>query len=109
MEKKYFSLVKSLKYFRVYVLPSKITSYLSCSVVKYIFPQPDDDGRMSKWITQFLEYDMEIKPTKIIKGQGLDKILTKSNCKYLGVNYICQNVGDTQHLGSDPQGENKVV
>jgi hypothetical protein len=31
---------------------------------------------------------MEIKPTKLIKGQGLAKLLDESNCKYLGVNFI---------------------
>jgi hypothetical protein len=27
--------------------------------------------RRSKWIAKILEFDLEIKPTKILKGQGL--------------------------------------
>lgn len=35
-----------------------------------------------------LEYDIEIKPTKIIKGQGLEKIMVESNFHALDINYI---------------------
>ena len=33
-----------------------------------------------------MEYDVEIKPTKLAKGQGLAKLLTESNCQALGLN-----------------------
>ena len=35
-----------------------------------------------------LEYDLEIKPTKLIKGQGLEKLMVESNCDVLGINFI---------------------
>jgi hypothetical protein len=56
--------------------------------VKEILIQPDIDGRRSKWIARILEFDMEIKPTKLVKGQGLAKLLAESNCKSLEVNFI---------------------
>jgi hypothetical protein len=56
--------------------------------VKDILIQPDIDGRRSKWIAKILEFDLEINPTKLVKGQGLAKLLDESNCKYLGVNFI---------------------
>jgi hypothetical protein len=71
MEKQDFSLVKAVKYFRVYVLHSKIISYVPSSAIKNILTQSNSDGRRSKWITKLLEYDMEIKPTKLVKGHGL--------------------------------------
>lgn len=37
-----------------------------------------------------LEYDLEIKPTKFIKGQGLAKIMVESNLHALDINL---NVG----------------
>jgi hypothetical protein len=37
--------------------------------------QPDSDGKRGKWIEKIQEYDLEIKPTKLIKGQGLAKLL----------------------------------
>jgi hypothetical protein len=56
--------------------------------VKESIIQPDIDERRSKWIAKILEFDLEIKPTKLVKGQGLAKLLAKYNCKALGVNFI---------------------
>jgi ribonuclease HI len=88
MEKQAYALVKALKAFRVYVLHSKIIAYVPSASVKDILIQPDMDGRRGKWIAKILEFDLEIKPTKLIKGQGLAKLLAESNCKALGINYI---------------------
>jgi hypothetical protein len=88
MEKKAYALVKALKAFRVYVLHSKVIAYVPSAVVKDILIQPDIDGRRSKWIAKILEFDLEIKPTKLVKGQGLAKLLAESNYKSLGVNFI---------------------
>jgi hypothetical protein len=57
-------------------------------LVKDILIQPNIDGRRSKWISKILEFDLEIKPTKLVKGQGLARLLAESNCKSLGVNFI---------------------
>ena len=70
MEKQAFALVKALKDFRVYILHSHIISFVPNLVVKDILTQ-DPDGKRGKWIAVILEYDLEIKPTKLIKGQGL--------------------------------------
>ena len=35
-----------------------------------------------------LEYDIEIKPTKLIKGKGLAKMMTNSNCESLQLNFL---------------------
>jgi len=55
--------------------------------------QPDIGGKRSKWIAKLLEYDLDIKPTKLDKGQGLAKLLADSNYKVLEVYYICNNSG----------------
>lgn len=39
-------------------------------------------------IATILEYDIEIKPTKLIKCQGLAKIMAKSNFQALDINFI---------------------
>jgi hypothetical protein len=88
MEKKAYALVKSLKAFRIYVLHSRIIAYVPSVVVKDILIHPDIYGRRSKWIAKILEFDLEIKPTKLVKVQGLAKLLAKSNCRYLGINFI---------------------
>jgi hypothetical protein len=56
--------------------------------VKDMLVQPDNKGKRGKWITNLLEYDVELKPTKLIKGQGLARLFADSNCKALGLNYI---------------------
>jgi hypothetical protein len=111
MEKKAHSLVKSLKYFRVYVMHSKIIVYVPSSSVKDIFIQADIDERRSKWIAKILEFDLEIKPTKLVKGQGLAKLLIESNYKYLGVNFINTFSEDQQVEVSDkiPQDSPPLV
>jgi hypothetical protein len=43
---------------------------------------------MSNWISKLLEFDLEINPTKLIKGQGLSTLLNESNCSAQGVNFI---------------------
>lgn len=68
MEKKSFSLVKYLKYFRVYIFHSHIIVFVPNAVVKDILTQNDPKGRRGELIDVILEYDIEIKPTNIIKG-----------------------------------------
>ena len=68
-KKKAYSLNKSLKCFKVYVLHSHIISYVPSNVVKSILTQPDLEGKGAKCIDVLLEYDIEIKPTKLIKGK----------------------------------------
>ena len=69
MEKQAYALVKELKYFRVYILHSHIITYVPTNAVKGILTQLDPKGRRAKWIATLLEYDIEIRPTKLIKGK----------------------------------------
>jgi hypothetical protein len=85
MEKQAYALVKSLKSFRVYVLQSDIIAYVPSSAVKEILVQPDCEGKRGKWITKIMEYNLTINPTQLIKGQGLSKLMTESNCKEIGL------------------------
>jgi hypothetical protein len=87
MDKQYYSLVKALKSFRFYVLHSRFISYVPSFVVKEIIIQPDIDGKRRKWIAKLLEFDLEIRPTKLVKGHGLAKLLAESNFSALGVNF----------------------
>jgi hypothetical protein len=89
-------LVKALKDFRVYDLHSKIVAYVPSSSMKEILIQPNIDGKRSKWIAKILEFDLEMKPTKLVKGQGLARLLVESNCKELGVNFMNINSENKQ-------------
>ena len=67
-----------MKAFRDYILHSKFIAYVPTSTVKDILVQEDNEGRRGKWISKLQEYDFEIKPTKLVKGQGLAKLLATS-------------------------------
>ena len=89
MEKQAYDIVKSLKHFRTYIGYSKIIGYVPHAAVKDIMSQQDCLGIRGKWVWKIQEYDLEIKPTKLIKGQGITKMLTQGNEKALGL--IFQN------------------
>ena len=80
MENQAYALAKALKFFRIYVLNSKILAYVRSSVVKEILVQPDSEGKRGRWIAKVMEYDVDIKPTKSVKGQGFSRLLIESNC-----------------------------
>ena len=80
LEKQAYALVKALKFFRIYVLHSKFISFVPNAVVKYVLTQPDSEGKRGKWISKIMEYYVDIRPTKLVKGQGLAKLLDESNC-----------------------------
>jgi hypothetical protein len=107
MEKQAYALVKALKAFRTYILQSRIITYVPSAAVKDILIQPDIDGRRSKWITKILEFDLEIRPTKLIKGQGLAKLLAEANCQALGISFIseCSDIQQDRLSDIDHQRE----
>jgi hypothetical protein len=88
-EKQAYALVKSLKHFRVFIGYSKVIGYVPNSAIKDVLSQSKGLGSRGRWIAKIQEYDLEIKPTKLVKGQGLAKMLTEGNERALGM--ICQN------------------
>ena len=96
MEKPDFALIKALKDFRVYILHSHIVSYVPSIVVKDILTQRDPEGRRAKWIAVLLEYDLEIKHTKLIKGQGLAKLMAQSGVEDVDINFMDVNTMSEQ-------------
>ena len=54
-------------YSRIYVLHSQIIAYVPNIVVKEILVQPDSEGKRGRWIAKIMEYDVEIRPTRLIK------------------------------------------
>jgi hypothetical protein len=50
-------------------------------------------------VSKIQEYDLEIKPTKLIKGQGLAQMITKGNEQVLDL--VCQNNQTRPTLSSE--------
>jgi len=57
-------------------------------VVKYILTQDVIEGKRGNWIAKILEYDIEIKPTNMIKRQGLAKLMIETNFQALDINEL---------------------
>ena len=89
VEKQAYALVRSLKHFRTFIGYSKVIGYVPNSVVKDVLSQVEGIGARGRWVAKIQEYDLEIKPTKLIKGQGLAQMLTESNEEALGL--VCTN------------------
>ena len=81
-------MVKALKAFITYVLHSKIIAYVPTSSVKDILVQPDSDRKRGWWLAKIQEFDLEVKLNKLIKGQGLAKLLAESNLRALDINSL---------------------
>ena len=77
IEKQELVFIKSLKDFIVYILHSHIIAYVPNAAVKDVLMQTDPEGRRGKWIAAILEYYLEIKATKLIKGQCLVKLMAQ--------------------------------
>eukprot|EP00253_Pinus_taeda_P031516 PITA_31516 len=88
VEKQAYALVKAIKDFRIYILYSHIIAYVPSPVFKDILTQENLEGRRGKWIANILEFDIEIKPTKLIKGQGLAKLMSETNFQALDINQL---------------------
>ena len=97
MEKQAYALVKSLKDFRIYILQSHITAFVPTAAVKDILVQGDSEGKRGRWIAKIQEYDLDICPTKLIKGQELVKILSESNYQALGINLFTIASGESEN------------
>jgi hypothetical protein len=94
IEKQAYDLIKSHKDFRIYILHAKFIAYVPSSSVRDVLIQPYIDGKRAKWISKLIEFDIDIKPTKLIKGQGLAKLLAKENFEVQGINFIITNAED---------------
>ena len=77
IEKQAYALIKSLKKFIIYILHAKVIAYVPSAAMKDVLTQPNIDGKRDKWIAKLIEFDVEVKSTKMVNGLGLDKLMAK--------------------------------
>ena len=94
MDKQAYALVRGLKEVRVYIFYSHIIAHVPFVTIKEVLTQSDSNGRRSRWIAVLLEYDFDIKPTKLIKGKGLAKLMARSNYDPLDLNQLDLDVSN---------------
>ena len=78
-----------MKTFRIYILHVNVIAYVPSAIVKDVLTQLDIDGKRFKWISKLIEFDVEVKPTKLVRGLGLAKLMSKKNYELLGINFTC--------------------
>jgi hypothetical protein len=85
-ENQAYALVHYLKYLRLDVGYSNIIADIPHAIVKDILTQQDFLGIHCKWAYRIQQYDMEIKPTKLVKVQGLARMFVEGNERDLNMN-----------------------
>ena len=43
-----------------------------------------------------IEFNIELKPTKLVRGQGLARLLAEENCRSLDIDFLCTIVENGQ-------------
>ena len=98
MEKQVYYLAKALKEFRVYILHSNVIVVVPSITIKDILTKSNPDGSRANQIAVLLEYGLEIKPTKFIKGEGLVKMMVRLNYDALDINLLDDDLTFSTHL-----------
>ncbi|XP_059073231.1 uncharacterized protein LOC131874037 [Cryptomeria japonica] len=69
VKKQAFAVVKAVKQFRFYILNSHSNIYVPDTIVKTILTQQEIGlSKRASWIAKVREYDIDIKPTKLVRG-----------------------------------------
>ena len=85
-----------MKTFGIYILHAKILAYVPSDAIKDFLTQPGIDGKRDKWIAKIIEFDIEVNTTKLVRGQGLEKLMAKENCELMGIKFTCVNSPNLQ-------------
>ena len=75
VEKQAYAVFKVIKYFRPFLLKAHTKVIVPFAVVRNLLIQKDVGENRANWITARQEYDLEIKPASIVRGQGFCKML----------------------------------
>ena len=73
--KKAYAVFKATKQFRSFILKNKTKVVVPHPIVRSLFVQNELGERRGNWVNSLKEYDLEFKPSTIIKGQALCKFL----------------------------------
>ena len=71
VDKQDYTIFKVVKHFHPYLLKSQMKVIVPYPAVRNLFVQKELGEIRAHWMTTLREYDLEIKPAKIVRGQGL--------------------------------------
>jgi hypothetical protein len=78
IEKQVYVVYKAVKHFRPYILKNHTKVIVPHPTVRSLFMQQEMGERRGNWMVIIQELDLDIKLTKIVRGQGLCKLAAES-------------------------------
>eukprot|EP00253_Pinus_taeda_P027681 PITA_27681 len=75
VEKQAFAVFKAVKHYRPFLLKTHTKVIVPFPAVRQLLIQKELGEKRANWATVLQEYDLEIRPTKIVRGQGFCRIL----------------------------------
>eukprot|EP00253_Pinus_taeda_P022177 PITA_22177 len=75
VEKQAFAVYKAVKHYRPFLLKAHTKVIIPFSSVRQLLIQRELGEKRENWVTTLQEYDLEIKPAKIVRGQGFCRLL----------------------------------
>ena len=75
VEKQAFAVYKVVKHYRPFLLKAHTKVIVPFSAIRQLLIQRELGEKRENWVTTLQEYDLEIKPTKIVRGQGFCRLL----------------------------------
>jgi hypothetical protein len=73
-----YAVFKVLKHFWSYLLKSRTKVIVPYPAVRNLLVQKEIGEKRANWVTSLQEYDLEITPAQIVRGQGLCKLVVDS-------------------------------
>eukprot|EP00253_Pinus_taeda_P015863 PITA_15863 len=75
VEKQAFVVYKVVKHYKPFLLKAHTKVIVPFSSVRKLLIQRELGEKRANWVTSLQEYDLEIKPAKIVRGQGFCRLL----------------------------------
>ena len=80
-------MVRAVKAFRCYLVNAIVVAFVPSATVKDIFAQQEVSGRRCRWINRIQEFNIDIQITKMVRGQGLAKLMGETNLDANQINF----------------------
>lgn len=77
LDKQSFALVKAVKKFSYYILWRKVITIVPDPTIKSLLMENELGEKRGKWMAILQEFNIKIQPMKLVRGQGLMKMMVQ--------------------------------
>jgi hypothetical protein len=81
VDRQAYAVFKAVKHFRSYLLRSRTKIVVPYPAVRNLLVKKELGEKRANWVTSLQEFDLEITPAQIVRGQGLCKLVVDSETK----------------------------